>query len=189
MPHSVHTHLTRWQVFEQMQNPNLLPTNYNSFLPHLGEVTTTSVNAGIINFRNNKFLLGENGEVCTDKRLINLMKQVEGKNINIYWLEGNDNEIIKAIIYQNGNQICEAIPQPRYNRAPIERTPQCRINYEIMSKYVATIEAFAKNRKREIEPVTMIDNSAAPERKFIIPGRKKPYDPERYNKRRPIAGN
>ncbi|MDP9076268.1 MAG: hypothetical protein M3O71_02495 [Bacteroidota bacterium] len=172
MPHSVHTHLTRWQVFEQMQNPNLKPTNYNSFLPHLGETTITHVKAGMMNFRNTKYLLGDNGEVCLGEKLISLMKRVEGQNVTIYWLNGNDDEVIKAIIYIDGTLICEAVPQPKYNRAVIERTPQCLINYEIMCKYVATIDAFAKSRKRQIEAVTIVDNKPPTKKTFVMRGLK-----------------
>lgn len=171
-PHSVHTHLTRWEVFEQKQNPKLKPTNYYSFLPHIGKNTVTSVNAGLINFRNNKFLLGDNGEVCLGDKLIKLMEKVEGKDILIYWIDGNDTSIIKALIYLNDTLICEAVPQPTYNRAMIERTAQCNMNYEIMSKYVATVDAFAKKRKRSIEAITTIDNRPAPKKTFIMPGLK-----------------
>jgi len=168
MPHSVHTHLSRWQVFVQMQNPKLQATNYNSFLPYLGETTTTSVHAGMINFRGSKYLLGQDDQVCLGEKLVNLMKKVEGKTITIYWINGNDGDVIKAVIYLNDTQICEAVPQPTYARAIIERTPQCLINYKIMSSYVATIEAYAKQRKNEIEAVTIIDNTPKREPTFTM---------------------
>ncbi|HTK20412.1 MAG TPA: hypothetical protein VL442_12880 [Mucilaginibacter sp.] len=172
-PHSVHKHLSRWEVFMQMQNPDLEPTNYLSILPHLGRKTTTSCNTGIIKFRSAEFLLGENGEVCVHReRLISMLKMVEGKNVDIYWLDGNDGKIIKALIYIDSSLICEAIPKPTYNRAKIEQTDEDRNAREIMSKYVAIIEAYGRERKRAIEPITIIDNRPAPKQTFTIPGLK-----------------
>jgi hypothetical protein len=173
MPHSVHTHLSRWEVFMQMQHPNLKPINYKAILPFLGYPTKTSCNVGIIKLQGGEYLLGENGEVCVhSEKLISLMKRVEGHNVTVYWLDGNDGKVIKALVYIGNTLMCEAVAKPRYNRAKIEQTPKDHEAREIMSKYVAIIEAYGRNRKRAIEPVTTLDNTPAPNKTFIIPGLK-----------------
>jgi len=171
MPHAVHTTKTRWEVFCEMQHPDLKPTNWKAILPHLGYKTITSCNAGIVKLQSKEFLLGDRNEMYTGDQLINLMKQVEGRNIDVYWLDNNKGEVMKAIIYMGDTCICEAIPKPTYNRATIERTPQDEANRALMSAYVATIEGYMRRKAASIERVFVIDNREKTlNRKFVMPG-------------------
>lgn len=159
MPHSIHKDKTRWEVFCEKQHPNLVPTNYRGFLRHLGYRTRTSVNAGIINFQKSEWLLGDQGEIYTGSRLINLMKIVEGQEVDVYWLDANDGSILKALVYIADTLICEALPKPRYHRAKLEQTEACFAARELMSQYAATIQGYQRRRKNELEQVTIIDNT------------------------------
>jgi hypothetical protein len=170
MPHSVHKDMTRWDVFTQMQHPDLKPTNYKSILPHLGYKTRTSANVGIIKLQGREYLLGENDMICTGENLINLMKIVEGKQVDVYWLDDNDGLVFKALVFIGNQYICDAIAKPTYNRARIEQTPQDQINRELMSSYVATIEAYGRRQKQTIDPVTIINNTPAPKKSFVMRG-------------------
>lgn len=156
--HSKIKGMSRWDVFLAMQNPDLRPTNYHGILPFLGFKETSSVRAGIINFRESTFLLGMNGILAVGGKLLNLMSQVEGRDIDIYWLDDNFGNVLKAHIYIGNQFICEAIEQPGYNRARIEQTDEDMINRELMSKYTNTIESYGRKRKNELEKVTIIDN-------------------------------
>lgn len=158
MPHSIHKDKTRWEVFLENQNPNLKPTNYKAFLKDLGYKTETSCNVGIIKFNNREWLLGDNGEIYLGEKLINLMKEIEGRGVEVYWLDDNNGEVIKALVYQGDQLICEALPKPKYNRAKIEQTDKDVAAREIMSSYVATIEGFRKSQKKTLDSVTIIDN-------------------------------
>lgn len=157
--HSIYKDKTRWEVFCERQHPNLTPTNYRGFMRHLGYKTSTSCRAGIINFQKSEWLLGDHGEIFTGNRLINLMKMVEGENIDIYWLDNNDGSILKALVYIDDTYICEALAKPKYHRAKLEQTDACIVARELMSKYATTIEAYQRSRKNELEPVTVIDNT------------------------------
>lgn len=156
--HSKIKGMSRWDVFLAMQNPKLRPINYHGILPYLGFKETSSVNAGIIRFRNDKFLLGMDGVICTGDTLIKMMQQVEGKNIDIYYLDDNYGSVLKAHIYIDDRFVCEAVPQPGYNRARIEQTKEDLINRELMSKYVNTIESFGRRKKSGLNKLTVIDN-------------------------------
>lgn len=156
--HSKIKGMSRWDVFLAMQNPNLRPINYHGILPYLGMKEPSSVNAGIMNFRRSKFLLGLDGVICTGDKLINMMMQVEGRDVDIYWLDDNFGEVLKAHIYIGDQFICEAIEQPGYNRARIEQTKEDIINRELMSKYTNTIDSFGRRQKNGLEKVTIIDN-------------------------------
>jgi len=171
MPHSIYTDKTRWEVFCEKQHPNLAPTNYRGFLRHLGYKTPTSCRAGIVKFQNAEWLLGDQGEIYTGDKLINLMKTVEGENIDIYWLDANDGSMLKALIYINDTYICEALPKPRYHRAKLEQTAADYEARELMSQYATTIEAYQRRRKNELETVTIIDNTPLTlNNKFKMPG-------------------
>jgi hypothetical protein len=158
MEHSKIRGMSRWDVFLSMQHPGLMPINYHGILPHIGFTEKSSVRAGMINFRREKFLLGMDGVICTGDRLINLMKQVEGRDIIIKYLDGNHGEILKSHIYMDDRFVCEAVPQPEYRRAKIDQDEHDLINRELMSKYVMTIESFANRRKKGLDKLTVIDN-------------------------------
>jgi hypothetical protein len=162
---------SRWEVFCEMQNPDLRTTNYRAVIPQLGYKTQTSCNTGIIRLQNSEFLLGNNGLISTGDSLINFMCEIEGKNIDVYWLDGNNGQVLKAYVYKGGQLICEAIAKPTYNRARIEQTSEDNANREMMSKYEATIRGFGARRRNEIERLTVIDNSQRTlNNKFSISG-------------------
>lgn len=156
--HSKIKGMSRWDVFLAMQHPSLRPINYHGILPYLGYREKSSVKAGIIRFRNDKFLLGMDGVICTGEKLIAMMQQVEGKNVDIFYLDDNFGHVLKAHVYIDNRFVCEAVPQPGYNRARIEQTKDDLMNRELMSKYVNTIESFGRRQKNELHKVTIIDN-------------------------------
>lgn len=169
--HSKIKGMSRWDVFLAMQHPNLRPINYHGILPYLGEKTETSVHAGIIRFRNTEFLLGMDGVIAVGNRLINLMEQCENRDVDIYWLDDNFGNVLKAHIYIGNQFICEAVEKPRYNKARIEQTDEDMINRELMSKYVATIEGFGRGQKKQLDNVTIIDNRPVTiGNSFVMPG-------------------
>jgi len=182
MPHSKFPEKTRWEYFLENQNPNLRPPNYKTFIKDLGYRTETSCNLGIVKFQNGEYLLGEGGAVCTGERLIELMNQVEGKPVEVYWLDDNYGEVFTAFIYQGDRLICEAVRKPRYNRARIEQTPQDAENREIMSKYVATIEGYRKSQRQTLERLHIVRGEEQPQPKkvFRINGAK-PLDADPIN--------
>lgn len=172
-PHSVHTDKTRWEVFLEMQHPNLSPINWNVLLPYIGYKTQTSCQLnGIIHLNNEEFLLGRDGEVATGEPLINMMKNVAGRAIDVYWLDDNDGNVIRAMIFlRNTDQpICEAVPKPVYQRATKEQTDEDKKKAAIMSAYVATIEGYMNRKAAERTHLVVIDNrNPTLNNKFVIP--------------------
>lgn len=170
MPHSVHKDKTRWEVFTSTQNPNLQPTNWKAILPYLGYATHTSCNRGIIRLENEDFVLGDDSEVYTGERLINLMKIVEGREFDVFWLDDNKGGVLKAVIFLDDTVVCEAVPKPKYNRARIERTPEDLAAREIMSAYGATIDAYMRRKAQSIDRIVVVDNTVKTlNRKFVMP--------------------
>jgi hypothetical protein len=178
-PHSKQPELTRWEYFLNNQNPNNKPTNYKTFIKTLGIKTETSCNAGIVRLQNSEFLLADNGEIALGEKLVDIMTLAEGRALDVYWLDDNDGNVFVAYAYlKDGDRmICQLMPKPRYNRARAEQTPEDSARREVMSSYVATIEAFGRRQRHAIERVTIINGTEQrpePKVKFSIRGPRKP---------------
>lgn len=173
MEHSKIKGKTRWEVFMDNQNPDLKPTNYKAILPYLGRKTETSCHAGIAKLQNGEWLLGDNGDIYTGENLVNLMQKVEGKTFDTYWLDGNNGEVIKALVYMDGRYICELFPKPIYNRAAKERTDEEEEARNLMIRYAVTIQGYQKLKKNALTPLTVVDHRKKTlNDKFQIPGLK-----------------
>jgi len=159
MPHSIHKDKTRWEVFCENQHPNLKPTNYKAFMRYIGYQTSARVKAGIMKFQQREWLLGDNSKIFTGPQLLNIMKMVEGEQVDIYWIDNNQGGILKALVYQGDTCICEAIQKPAYHRATLEMTEADQEARELMSKYQITIESYQRRQKNALEQVTIIDNT------------------------------
>lgn len=171
MPNTKNKHTSRFEYFKNHQHPELKATNYKSFMIHLGYKTESSCKAGIIHLQKSEWLLGDDNEICTGENLIRLLKNVEGKGIDIYWLDDNQGKVFKAMIYDNGRYICEILPKPIASKAPIEATESHREAREILARYRNTVTAYMQMQKSAIDKVTVIDNRKKTiSDSFSIPG-------------------
>ena len=166
--------MTRWEVFTENQNPDLRKeTNWPMILPYIGYKTETSCKAGTIKLQRKEFFIGLNGSISTGDELIEILECVEGKDLDVYWLDDMNGEVMKALVYLRGGtrMMCEAIVKPKFHRAKIEQTSEDRKNMSLVMAYINTISGFSGQRKGEIEPVMVIDKrKKAVNNKFVIPG-------------------
>lgn len=173
MPCSQDKSRSRFDYFKEMQHPDLKSTNYKGFVKHLGYKTVTSCNAGIMHLQHGEWLLGDKGAIYTGEDLIKLLRQVEGKTIDVYWLDGNNGEVLKAYVYDydSDRYICEALPKPIAARAPIERRANHLQARELMGRYRNTVTMYMQTRKNAIDSLTVIDNRPKTiSDSFSIPG-------------------
>ncbi|TDX84046.1 hypothetical protein [Epilithonimonas xixisoli] len=183
-PHSNDPTKTRWEYFLDNQHPELKPTNWQAILPHLGYPQKTSCNRGYIKLQGKDRAIAMNGEICLGNDLITALKTIEGKEIDVFWLDDNSGNVLKALAYYQGRFICEVQEMPKYNRAKLERTPEQDKARELQSAYVASVEGFIRLQERKLQRINII-HQPKPQLKngFFIPGmeRKKnfiPLDPE-----------
>lgn len=170
-PHSKYPEISRWDYHLANLNPNLKPINYKGILPYIGYRTPTSCNVGSIRLNYQEFLLGDKGELFVGDRLVNLMKRIEGQDIDVYWLNANDGSVLKALIYIGDMYMGEAIEKPIYQKAKAEQTPQDLRNRQAMSSYVATIDAYMREAKSNLERLMIIDNRPSTiGTSFVMPG-------------------
>lgn len=178
MPHPENPEISRWDYFTQRQNPETKPTNWEAILPVIGHKTESSCKLGFVNLQGKKRAIAKNGQILTGESLIKMMKVLEGKSVDVYWLDAKDQTVLKALVYQDNRLICEVMEMPRYNRAIAERTPECHAAYTLQSSYVATVEAFGKSQKNKIENVQIIDRiPKTVNSNFSFSNMPKPYKP------------
>ncbi|MDX1350240.1 MAG: hypothetical protein R3279_08335 [Putridiphycobacter sp.] len=179
MPHKRVADMSRWEYFLNNQHPDLLPTNYKLFLRDLGYHTESSVNKGIVRFRNREFILGSKNKIDTGDRLIALLKQIEGREIDIYWLDANDGSVLKALVTIKGDEtfVCELIQKPKGSKSKLEETPETALAFRQFSAYVRTVTEFIKTQKRAIDPVAIIGEVPKTiSDSFVMPGLKPRID-------------
>lgn len=172
-PHPTEEGMNKWDYFLERQHPSLKPINFEAILPHIGNRTVTSCNVGNIHLNNGLCLIGEAGAVAKGERLIQAMKQIEGKEIEVYWLDDHQGEVLKAFAYIDGQCICELVRKPRPVRARIERTDADRIAESALAAYTNTVDGFAKQQRAELDGVVIL-KEASPELKHQVFSKRKP---------------
>lgn len=179
-PHSQDPTKTRWEYFLENQHPELKPTNWQAILPHLGYPQKTSCHTGYIKLQGKDRAIAMNGEICLGNDLITTLKTIEGKEIDVFWLDDNSGNVLKALAYYQGRFICEVQEMPKYNRAKLERTPEQDRARELQSAYVASVEGFIRLQERKLQRINIIHKTKPqPKNAFFIPGmeRKKNFTP------------
>lgn len=159
---------SRWEYFLNNQKSDLPKTNYRAILPYLGYKQTTSCQRGFISLQGKKRAIAEGGKILTGDALIEKMKQIEGKEFDVYWLDDNEGNVLKAIAYIGDRYICEVQEMPRFQRAKAEQTEQDLIHKALQDAYTMTVVRFAERQSKAIENIGIINVASKPERKFVI---------------------
>jgi hypothetical protein bfra3_07217 len=171
--HSIYKGKTRWEVFCERQSTATQPINWRAILPSLGYSTQSSCHAGIVRFRSSEYLLAIDSQIALGDDLIRLMRRVEGKSFTIYWLDDNEGNTLKALIYHEDTLLCELLPKPTYPRSIYEMDQAAQERRTLMSAYENTVEAYMRERKNQIEPLTIIGQRPTTlNHKFTISGLK-----------------
>ena len=98
---------------------------------------------------------------------------IEGKEIEVYWLDSNEGDLIKAIAYCGGRYICEVQPMPKFQRAHAEQTEADMVAKALQDAYTMTIVRFVQHHSKQIAEVGIINRAPARQRAFVIPSLKR----------------
>lgn len=150
--------ISRFEYFINRQDPTLRPTNWRGILPHLGHRTETSCNAGYVVLQGKKRMIALNDQILTGEELISRMKLIESKDVQVFWLDANDGSVLKALVYQGQEFICELMPIPRYQRAVNEQTDADLANRKLQIDYAWTVQEFMRQQKNAHQPIGIVDN-------------------------------
>lgn len=157
--HSSIKGMSRWDVFMSRQHPRLTPINWRGILPYIGIATDTSCHAGMMKMQGANWYIGESGKICTGDALISAMREIEGGDVTVYWLRGNDGNMLKALVYKHNRYICEAVPAPRPPRAELDRTPELLQAQDDFNRYRSTVQGYQNESKRGIDRVMVVDHA------------------------------
>ncbi len=152
LPHFEDKTKTRWEYFCEKQNPNLTPINYQRILPFIGYHDRVYCRAGYMMLQGKKRAIAENSEILTGERLITKMTAIESKQVDIYWLDDNEENLLKALVYYKGRYVCEAQEMPRFSASILEREGDEKQEeaYLLQNKYITTVTAYAARQARAI---------------------------------------
>ncbi len=171
----LHPGMSRWDVFLDKQHPDLMPPNWRGLLPSLGYRTVSSMNLGRVKLQGKMCVVSSNGtDVALGDDLIRIMEKIEGEQVQVWWLDGNDGQVLRAIVQDmNGRTICELLDDMPYHRAIIEQTAQCKRNMELTAAYRGTVEGFIRQTVKRLSPTMVIEtNRPATNGRFQMPGLK-----------------
>lgn len=161
MPHPTNPNISRFDYFLQNQHPEIQPTNWEAILPVIGYKTETSCQVGYVALQKVKRAIAEDGKILTGDALIQKMRIIEGKELDVYWIDGNDGQVLKSLVYLRGTTrlVCEIMEIPKYNRASLERTPEQNAARTLQSAYVASVEAYSRSQIHRLENIGITDNT------------------------------
>ncbi len=175
-PHPTEANLTRWEYFLTKQNEEKNPINYKKLLPMLGYREETSCRQGTVALQYAKRAIAQEGEICIGEDLLRVMQKIEGKEIEVYWLDAYDGGVLKAMVYASGKYICELLEFPKYNRAKAERTDTDIAAESLQAAYKNTVIGYinrsSKAVRRDIE-VAYTTEKAKPKIEFRMAGFKR----------------
>lgn len=160
--------MTRWEVWMANQHPDLKPINWYGILQYIGYRQTTTVKAGRVKLQYKERVLGINGTVAVGEKLIALLKKIEGRQVECYWLDDNDGNVLKAVLMLDGSIICELMDDLSYNRSSLERTEADQDNRSIMAHYQATVDSFVKKGRQAIERLEIFEVEDTVPKSFSI---------------------
>lgn len=132
--------MTRWDVLEKMQNPDLAPVDKAVLYRYIGEHTETSIR------RNMYCTVMYNEYVLPSPREI---EKLEPRNMKVdaYYLPNEDGKIGEVYLYQNGAYIAKCEQAVRYNEATAEQTEADKAAYTEQAKYVGQFDKMMKDEK------------------------------------------
>ena len=162
---------TKWDVFLDNQHPDLPETNWRGILPHIGFRTRSSMQTGRVKLQHKERVVGFNGKVAIGDDLISIMSKIEGKEFTVFWLDGNNGEVMKAIVLDDEDRyVCDVLDDLAYNRSTLSRTPLDEEKRALTTAYVATVDRYVKQQKHNIQRVTIIKKETSKQGRFKMPG-------------------
>ena len=84
---------------------------------------------------------------------------IEGKDLEVYWLDDKEGNVMKAYAYYNDKFVCEIMEMPRFNRAKAEQTDACKEAMSLQSAYAMTVEMYTREKLKGIEDINIIDRT------------------------------
>jgi len=145
-PHPKYEGLTRWQVLQQNQNPDLVRPHMPTLAKYIGLQTPTSVNRTFVTVQYGKY-------VVSDEDLSRLNSTI----VTAYHIPDNNRQIPEIYLYQGDKYICTALKMGAFNEAKAEQTDE---DIHLMHKqqgHIGSFDAAVKKRVQSLRKIKVIE--------------------------------
>jgi bifunctional DNA-binding transcriptional regulator/antitoxin component of YhaV-PrlF toxin-antitoxin module len=153
--------MTRWQVLEQCQNPNLPVLDLSLVMPYVGFKTKTSIRRMRAEVQYGKYNLPD----------VAMIGELGDSEVVAYYIPEENGSIPSVYLYQDGKFICEAKKEERFQEAKVEQVPEDHHILGRQKTYGKSFENLVKERLLEIPTVGILKRESA------IEGYKAPIAP------------
>lgn len=141
--------LTRWQVLEQHQNPQLVRPHLPTVAKYIGLKTPTSISRGYVTVQYGKYMVSEND-----------MPKLDSTIVTAHYLKDKDNQIPEIYLFQSDEYVCTAVKMNAFNESRVEQTEEdLRIKSEQQSN-IARFDANVKNRVKTLKKLVVVSKEA-----------------------------
>lgn len=139
--------LTRWQVLQQYQNPNLKQPHLPTLAKYIGRKTPTSVHRTMVTVQYGKYRISND-----DLLLLN------NYPVTAYYIPNKNQPIPEVYVYQNDNYVCTAKKVDGFNESAAEETEFDKANKQEQQAHQAVFDARIKQRKKELKKIAVVQN-------------------------------
>ncbi len=138
--------MTRWQVLQNHQHPDLLTPHLPTIAKYIGLQTPTSVNRTFVSVQYGKYVVKDDD-----------LGRLNSSNIvTAYYMPGNNQEIPEIYLYQDDRFICTATKMNRFNEAKFEQT---EADIHLMHKqqgHIGSFDAAIKKRVNDLKKIQVV---------------------------------
>lgn len=142
--------LTRLQVWQQRQNPNLLPIAWPQVARYIGKQTETSINRGELRAFNQLYVLPKMKDVA---------KLDNGKDLTVYGIQNEYGYTPEVHIYKNNEYIITAFQKAKWQKARIEQTDADKLAMATQQSYTAGFDLTVKTKKAKLSELLIMNNA------------------------------
>ena len=156
-PHSDQTKypgLTRWQVLEQCQNPDLNRPHLPTLARYVGKAVTTSLVRSFVTVQHAKYIVPIN--IINSGRL-------NSTTLTAHYLHDKDGQIPEIYLYQNNEFVCKALKTKAFNESRFEKTPEDDKIMHSQMGHISSFDKMVKERTAALKKLSVLpafDSSA-----------------------------
>ncbi|MBS1642744.1 MAG: hypothetical protein JST94_11940 [Bacteroidetes bacterium] len=135
--------LTRWQVLEQHQNPQLTKPYLPAIAKYIGISRPSTINRTEVKAFNKKFIVPAS-----------MLKN--NTTVNAFAIPDKTGVINEIYLYEGDEFLCTATDKGAFNESKTERTERDELNRRVQGEHTAKFDAIVKNRTAELQKLAVI---------------------------------
>jgi len=151
-----YTGLTRWQVLERYQNPQLVRPYLPAIAKYIGNKRVTSIERTEVRAFNNLYI------VAVNEGLLN------STTVTAYGIADKTDNMPEIYLYQNEEYLCKAMLKGAYNESKAERTDNDEVLRKQQSEHTAKFDAKVKQRTTQLQKLAVVKRTHLPDEGHTI---------------------